>query len=196
VARLYDDPPGHAVELYSSNSRSRRKAAMQWTKAFPGVTRSSSQTHFHRKRSESCGLAHGRSGVIDPLGGIDHCAARNLRHTTDHGMAPDQGGGVLPRTGLDVSKEPRGLGRHPVDLHQGADRIHATLRVARKAHSTHPPASGGYLLASYCHAPILKRLSGSCSAFSARNRFMVSCGNTPSISVSLSGMALFKYVVT
>jgi hypothetical protein len=67
---------------------SRRKAAMQWTKTFPGVTRSSrsSQTHFHRKRSESCGLAHGRSGVMDPLGGIDHCAARNLRHTTDHGM--------------------------------------------------------------------------------------------------------------
>jgi hypothetical protein len=30
-------------------------------------------------------------------------------------------------------------------------------------------------------------LSGSCSAFSARNRFMSSCRNTPSISVSLSG---------
>jgi hypothetical protein len=58
------------------------------------------------------------------------------------------------------------------------------------------PPSGSYLLASYCHAPILKKLLGSCFAFRARRRFMVSCGKTSSISASLSGMALFKYVVT
>jgi hypothetical protein len=54
----------------------------------------------------------------------------------------------------------------------------------------------GYLLASYCHAPVLKRLSGSYFSLRARRRLMVSCGNTPSISASLSGIALFKYVVT
>ncbi len=58
------------------------------------------------------------------------------------------------------------------------------------------PPSSSYLLASYCHAPILKTLLGSCFCFRARRRFMVSCGNTPSISLSLSGMALFRYVVT
>jgi hypothetical protein len=49
-----------------------------------------------------------------------------------------------------------------------------------------------YLLASYCHAPILKTLSGSTLFLSVRSLFMVSCGNTSSISASLSGMALFK----
>jgi hypothetical protein len=34
--------------------------------------------------------------------------------------------------------------------------------------------SSGYLLASYCHAPILKTLSGSIFFLRARSRFMVS----------------------
>jgi hypothetical protein len=54
----------------------------------------------------------------------------------------------------------------------------------------------GYLLASYCHAPVLKRLLGSYFSLRARRRLRVSCGNTPSISASLSGIALFRYVVT
>ena len=59
-----------------------------------------------------------------------------------------------------------------------------------------PPAGGGHLLAENSHAPILKRLPGSCCSLSARRRFMVSCGNTPSISASVTGMALLRYVVT
>ena len=79
-----------------------------------------------------------------------------------------------------------------------ASRLGAVGGYAQPARRARPILlpSCSYLLASYCHAPILKRLSGSCSAFIARKRFIASCGNTPSISASLSGMALFKYVVT
>ena len=94
-----------------------------------------------------------------------------------------------------VARESQICGSEVVQNLAGRSGTRPDAYPARRARPVLLPSSS-YLLASYCHAPILKTLLGSIFSFRARSRFMVSCGNTPSISASLSGMALFKYVVT
>jgi hypothetical protein len=82
-------------------------------------------------------------------------------------------------------------GDTPVFLSITSARLRARASPARTdVHPPNPP--NRYLLARYSQAPIRKRLPGSCLCFSARSRSMVSFGNTPSISASLSGMALLR----
>ena len=118
---------------------------------------------------------------------------------------PAEVGAVASGDGKGRSRNPSGgIGRHDRAMHQRYGTTTTTISRYAFLRGTvwfanalwRLRGQSGYLLASYCHAPVLRRLLGSYFSLRARRRLMVSCGNTPSISASLSGIALFRYVVT